>query len=191
MSNEDAQIIEQLKLNDRTIASVFGVPPMLIGVADSGSVKSAEAQMSEWLAAGLGWLINHIEVAFDQFFELDTVPGGREWTEYDTRILLRADFKERMDGLARGVQAGILAPNEGRALEGYKAVKDGDEPRMQQQMVPLSAWDKIPPKAPPMPGAAPPADGQANNQDGNQPTDPQAQRAFIAFQLRQHLGAIQ
>lgn len=189
ITNEDAQIIEQLKLNDRTIASVFGVPPMLIGISDGGSVKSAEAQMAEWLSSGLGWLINHIEVAFDQFFGLDVVPAGREWTEYDTRILLRADFKERMEGLARGVQAGILAPNEGRALEGYKAVTDGDEPRMQQQMIPLSAWDKVPPKPPGMPGAAPPAAGQDGNQDGEK--DPQAQRALIAFQLRRHLEAIQ
>ena len=138
VSNEDAQIIDQLKLNDRTIAAVFGVPPMLIGISDGGSTKSAEAQMQEWLSSGLGWLINHVEVSFDQFFGLDEVPAGREWTEYDTQILLRANFKERMEGLARGVQAGILAPNEGRELEGYKAVKAGDEPRVQQQMVPLS-----------------------------------------------------
>jgi HK97 family phage portal protein len=186
MSNEDAQVIEQLKLTDRSICAVFGVPPMLIGIADGTGVKSAEAQMSEWLASGLGWLINHIEVAFDQFFGLDVVPAGREWTEYDTRILLRANFKERMEGLARGVQSGVLAPNEGRALEGYKAAEDGDEPRMQQQMVPLSAWDKAPPAPPGLPAPAPPAGDNPDDQ-----ADPQAQRALKAFQLRQHLEAIQ
>ncbi len=182
MSNEDAQIVEQLKLNDRTIAAVFGVPPMLIGMTDSGSTKSAEAQMAEWLASGLGWLINHIEVSFDQFFALDTVPAGREWTEYDTRILLRSDFKTRMEGLARAVQAGIVAPNEGRELEGYKAVKDGDEPRVQQQMVPLSAWSSPKPVQPPIAiSSPPPADPPADS-----PAAPiQAQRALLAFQLRQ------
>ena len=76
MSNEDAQIIEQQKLNDRAIAAVFGVPPMLIGIADTAHAKTAEALMAEWLAAGLGWLINHIEVAIDQFIGLDGVPRG-------------------------------------------------------------------------------------------------------------------
>ena len=135
--NEDAQIVDQLKLNDRTIAAVFGVPAILLGITDTATQKSAEALMNEWLASGLGFIITHIEQAFDRFIGLDKVPAGREWTELDTRVLLRSMFTERMDGLTKAVMGGILGPNEARALEGYKAVKDGDEPRVQQQVVPL------------------------------------------------------
>src|SRR4029077_6553673 len=103
-----------------------------------------ETVMAEWLASGLGWMINHIEQAFDSFVGLDMVAAGLEWTEYDTRVLLRSAFKDRIDGLVRGVQGGIYSPNEARALEGYAAAEDGDEPRVQQQVVPLSAWDKAP-----------------------------------------------
>ena len=144
VSNQDAQIIDQRKLNDQAVAAVFGVPMMLLGVSDTATQKSSEAVMAEWLASGLGWLINHIEQAFDAFVGLDTVAAGREWTEYDTRALLRSAFKDRIDGLARGVQGGIYSPNEARALEGYAAAEDGDEPRVQMQVVPLSAWDKKP-----------------------------------------------
>ena len=121
ISNEDAQIIDQLKLNDRTIAAVFGVPAILLGITDTATQKSAEALMAEWLASGLGFIINHIEQAFDKFIGLATVPAGREWTEFDTRVLLRSMFNERIEGLARGVQGGIYSPNEARALEGYAA----------------------------------------------------------------------
>src|SRR5678816_295576 len=65
MSAEDAKTIEQLKLTDQSVAAVFGVPGVLLGLGDSGTAKSAEAQMAEWLASGLGWLINHIEVSLD------------------------------------------------------------------------------------------------------------------------------
>ena len=110
---------------------MFGVPMILLGVNDTATQKSSEAVMAEWLAAGLGLVINHVEQAFDSFIGLDQVAAGREWTEYDTRVLLRSAFKERIDGLARGVQGGIYSPNEARALEGYAAAEEGDEPRVQ------------------------------------------------------------
>ena len=159
MSAEDQQIIEQMKLNDRKVAAVFGVPAILLGMTDTGTQKTAEAVMAEWLAAGLGWLINHVEVALDQFVGLNdaSIGAGREYTEFDTRALLRSAFKDRIEGLAAGVQAGIFDPNYARRLEGLPAAEDGDEPRMQQQMVPLTAWDKAPPVLPAAPPPAPPA----------------------------------
>jgi hypothetical protein len=75
--------------------------------------------------------------------------------EFDTGALLRSAQKDRIDSLARGVQGGIYAPNEAREMEGLEAVPFGDEPRVQQQVVPLSQVGKIP--AAPAPGAPPPA----------------------------------
>ena len=118
ISNEDAQIVDQLKLNDRTIASVFGVPAILLGITDTATQKSAEALMTEWLASGLGFVITHIEQAFDKFIGLDRVPAGKEWTELDTRVLLRSMFKERIEGLARGVQGGIYLAERGARARG-------------------------------------------------------------------------
>jgi len=161
ISNEDAQVIEQLKLNDRAIASVFGVPVILLGMTDTATQKSAEALMAEWLASGLGFVLNHIEVAFDKLFGLAAVPAGREWSEFDTRALLRSMFKDQIDGLARSVQAGIHAPNDARRIMGLAAAENGDEPRVQQQMVPLS-FEPAPPAPPPAAAVLPalPAEDQ-------------------------------
>jgi len=178
ISNEDAQIVDQLKLNDRTIAAVFGVPAILLGITDTATQKSAEALMTEWLASGLGFIITHIEQAFDKFIGLDRVPAGKEWTELDTRVLLRSMFTERMDGLTKAVQGGILAPNEARALEGYRAVEDGDEPRVQQQVVPLS-FATTPPAPPPTP-ASPVSPVPAEDSDEDEPELDDDERAAIA-----------
>ena len=174
ISNQDAQIIEQQKLTDQKIASVFGVPAILLGINDTATQKSTETIMAEWLASGLGFLINHIEQAFDAFIGLSALPAGREWTEFDTRVLLRSMFKDRIDGLARGVQGGIYSPNEARLLEGLPEAKDGDEPRVQQQVVPLSAWDKEPPK--PAVPVNPPVAPAPN---------PDEQKSFALFLMRQ------
>jgi HK97 family phage portal protein len=149
ISNHDAQIVEQQKMTDQKIASVFGVPAILLGITDTSTQKTAEALMAEWLVSGLGFVINHIEQAFDKFIGLATVPSGKEWTEYDTAILRRSDTKGRIEALVRGVQGGIYSPNEARELEGYAPVEAGDEPRVQQQVVPLSFAT-----APPAPPAA-------------------------------------
>jgi hypothetical protein len=115
------------------------------------------------------------------------VPGGKEWTEFDTRALLRSAFKDRIDGLVRGVQGGIYSPNEARALEGYAAVEAGDEPRVQQQVVPLS-FATAPPAPPPTP-TPPPV--PAEDQDEDQPAlDDDEQAALIAYHLQREMSHV-
>jgi HK97 family phage portal protein len=188
ISNEDAQIVEQLKLNDRTIASVFGVPAILLGIVDTATQKSAEALMREWLASGLGFIIKHIELAFDKFIGIATVPAGREWTEFDRRVLLSSMFVERIDGLARAVQGGIFSPNEARALEGYKAVEAGDEPRVQQQVVPLS-FATTPPVPPPA-VSAPPQPPVEDQKDEPAADDDEERAALTMFQLQREMSHV-
>jgi hypothetical protein len=113
--------------------------------------------MQSWIASGLGFALNHIEESFGLLFRLKGQPD--EYVEFDTAALLRSAMKDRIEALARGVQGGIYAPNEARHMEGLDSAKDGDEPRVQQQVVPLSQIEATPPApAPPAAPAAAPAD---------------------------------
>jgi hypothetical protein len=115
---------------------------------------STEALMGHWTATGLGFCLNHIELALDAFFELPGYP--EEYCELDMGALLRPNFRERIEGLARGVQSGVYAPNEARRLEGLPRVAHGDDPRVQQQAVPLSYGAALQPPTPGAPVSAPP-----------------------------------
>ena len=133
--------------------------------------------MMQWISSGLGFALNHIEDAYGLLFNLKGQPD--EYLEFDTKALLRSAFKERIAALAQAVQGGIFSPNEARAEESMDAVKFGDEPRVQQQVVPLSAAGAIPaapgsPGAPPQPGA-PRATEAAAAGDGRKPP-PTSQR---------------
>jgi HK97 family phage portal protein len=152
----DAKIADLLKVSETHIAMAFRIPLQILGIGGQ-PLGSTEALMQFWISTGLGFALNHIEEAIGLLFQLVGQPD--EYVEFDTQALLRSMFKDRIDALARGVQGGILSPNEARASEGYDSVKYGDEPRVQQQVVPLSAAAKIPaapgaPGAPPQPGAA-------------------------------------
>jgi HK97 family phage portal protein len=138
---KDAQLAELSKLSAERVAWAFGIPLQLLGLANTPAT-STETLMGFWLSTGLGFALNHIEQSFDRLFNLRGEP--EEFCEFDTGALLRSAQKDRIEALARAVQSGIYSPNEARAEEDLDAVPYGDEPRVQAQVIPLSAVGGIP-----------------------------------------------
>jgi HK97 family phage portal protein len=160
VSSADSQLADVMKISDSRIALAYRIPLQMFGLG-GGPMGSTEALMQMWIASGLGFCLNHIEEGMGLFFKLNGVP--EEYLEYDTSVLLRSAFKDRIEAYVRSVQGGIHAPNEARAAFDMEQVEFGDEPRVQQQVVPLSAAGKIP--ASPAPGAPPPAAPAALEED--------------------------
>ena len=149
LTSQDAQLVEAFKMTVEDIARAFRVPGQLLGLP--GTYSNTEQLIGFWLSTGLGFLINHIELAFDKFFDLP----ADEFTEFDTETLLRVDLKSRLDALSQATQNGIMSPNEARSRLELPTVDFGDEPRMQAQCVPLSSAKLVPavPTAPAAPAA--------------------------------------
>ena len=152
-TGRDTQLAEVMKLSDEHIALAFRIPLQILGIGRGSGYGSTESLMQSWIASGLGFALNHIEEAFGMLFVLKGQPD--EYVEFDTSALLRSATKERIESLSHGVMGGIYAPNEARRMEGLPDVPFGDEPRVQQQVVPLSFAGKVPPSTPPSP--APPS----------------------------------
>ena len=165
----DAQLVESLKMNDQNIALALRIPLQILGIGTS-TFSSTELLMQSWIATGLGFTLNHIEESFGLLFGLRGVPD--EYLELDTRALLRSAYRERIEGLARGVISGIYSPDEARAQEDLPAVPGGHgaEPRVQQQVVPLSyGSDMQPPKPAPDTPPQPPQDTSPPPDNANDP----------------------
>lgn len=150
----DSQLAEIMKMNEQHIALAFRIPLQILGIGGI-NFASTELLMQTWLAGALGFCLNHVEEAFGKLFALGGQPD--DYLELNTNVLLRSAFKDRMDGLSKGTLGGIIAPDEARESEGYPKVPGGfgKEPRVQQQVVPLSAAAGIP--SAPAPSAAPSA----------------------------------
>ena len=176
---QDGQLAEMLKLSDQSVALAYRMPLQVLGLGGT-SFASTELLMQSWIASGLGFALNHIEEAFGQFFGLKGLPD--EYLELDTRALLRSAYKERMEGLARGVISGIYSPDEARAMEDYAAVPGGHGamPRVQQQVVPLSyGTDMKPPQPAPAPENTPtPDEEEAQDDQGADSPEAIAQRIY-------------
>lgn len=161
---KDSQFAETLKFNDQQIAEVFRIPLAIIG-SEAQPMGSTEALMNFWIAGGLGFALDRVELAIDKLFALPAT----EYSELDSSVLLRSNLKDKIEAYARGVLGGIYAPNEARAEFELPRAKAGDEPRVQQQVVPLSfATD------PPTPPAAQPAAPPANDNAGDGAADQNA-----------------
>lgn len=164
VGGRESQIADMLRLSKENIALVFRIPLAVLGLGGGPSFGSTEALMQFWIATGLGFALEHVEQGFDRLFQLKGQPD--EYVEFSTDALLRSAHKDRITALKEGVIGGIFSPNEARNQEGLPDVKFGDEPRLQQQVVPLSAAAAIQPGAAgnlstgPHSPPAPSADGQ-------------------------------
>jgi HK97 family phage portal protein len=163
---KDAQVAEVMKISDEKIALAFRVPLAILGIGGT-PYASTELLLQSWLASGLGFALAHIEEAFGVLFQLRGMPD--EYVEFDTSALLRSATQARIEALVRGVQGGVYAPDEAREMEGLPAVPGGfgREPRVQAQVVPLSAAAGIPsaPTAPGPGGGLPSAPGVSSAEE--------------------------
>lgn len=177
MSPADARLADMLKIADQSIALAFRMPLQVLGVG-STPFASTEALMSSWKSSGLGFCLNHIEEAIGALFGLKGQPD--EYLEFDTEALLRSNFKEMIEGLARGTISGIYAPDEARNKIGLPAVAGGvgKEPRVQQQVVPLSFGAQMQPTPP---AAAPANEPTADEVNADEPDPEDTARAVAAL----------
>ena len=144
LSSQDAQMVEAFGMTVGSISRVFRVPLPMINDMQGSTFNNAEQLLGWFLSSGLGFILEHIELDLNKLFNL---PFNQRMN-FDTKVLLRSDWKSQIETLGEGVLKGIYSPNEARAKLGMGPVKDGEEPRVQQQVVPLSAWDKAPPEPP-------------------------------------------
>ncbi len=144
LTSQDSQMVEAFGMTVASISRVFRVPLPMINDMQGSTFNNAEQLLGWFLSSGLGFLLEHIELELNKLFGL---PFNQRMN-FNTKVLLRSDWKSQIETLGEGVLKGIYSPNEARAQVGLGAVEDGDEPRVQQQVVPLSAWDMAPEPAP-------------------------------------------
>lgn len=168
LSSQDSQMVEAFQMGVEEIARAFRVPPPLIGDTGDSTYNNVEQLVSNWLAMGLGFHVEHMETALSRFFGL---PPDQS-IEFDVDSLMRTDFAGRIDALTKGITGGLYSPNEARRKEGLPEVDFGDEPRLQAQVVPLSQVGLIPAA-----DTAPAADGVAITDDEDD--DDEAEQAAV------------
>lgn len=150
----DAQLVDTYRMSLQDVARVFGVPLPVIGELSGATYSNTELLIQHWLSTSLNYVLREIEEAFEDLFGFGEDDYRYHRLNFDTQVLLRSDFKTRLDGLTSAVRGGVYSVNEARRMEHLPPVEYGDDVRVQQQDVPLAAWhieqesDKAPAEMP-------------------------------------------
>ena len=153
---EKGQMVEGRRFVVEEIARIFGLPPVFLQDLTHGTFSNTEQQDLHVVKHTLTQWVEAIEQQFNAKFYGPRATG--RFVEFNLDGLLRGDFKTRMEGWARGVQAGIVKPNEARRSENRPDAPGGDRLYIQGATVPLEDAGKQPAATAPAPQSAPEAD---------------------------------
>jgi HK97 family phage portal protein len=129
---DDAQFLETRKFQRTEIASIYRVPPHMIGDLERATFSNIEHQSLMFLSyTMLPWIKR-----FEQEITKKLLGGGY-FAKFQVLELLRGDMKTRFESYGIGIKDGWLCQNEVRAWEELPPIPGGDVYRMQMQMVPL------------------------------------------------------
>lgn len=130
---EDAQYIESRKFQKTEIATIFGVPPHMVGDLDRSTNNNIEHQGMEFVTYSLlPYLIDMEEEFNAKLLRADEFSSKA--FKFQDKALLRGDAKTRSEYYKNMNFIGTMNANEIRAAEEMNAYEGGDEYFVQLNM---------------------------------------------------------
>ncbi|MBQ2263255.1 MAG: phage portal protein [Loktanella sp.] len=126
MTATDLQFLEQRDFQRYDIAMFFGVPPHMLGATEKTTSWGSGIEQQ-----GIGFVtytLNDWIKIWEEACKRDLI-AEREWDTLDVRVytqgLMRGDAKARWEAHTKGLQWGVISPDEVRALEDMNPRPDG------------------------------------------------------------------
>ncbi len=127
VSNDQNQLVQLRKLNISDVATILSIPEHMVGSDTRTSHASLEAENASYLDNTLEpWLVSFEFECFDKLLTEKQKRSDEYYFEFLRSAILRPDTKARYDIYGKGIQWGILSPNECRALENLERRDDED-----------------------------------------------------------------
>jgi HK97 family phage portal protein len=124
--NEKAQYQETRQYQRTVIAGAWGVPPHMVGDLAKGTFNNVEQQSLDFVNNVVLPYVRMLEAAFNKSLFTDEDKRAGRIVRFNLAGALRGDFKSRQEGLNIQRQAGVISPNDWRAVEGMNPLKPAD-----------------------------------------------------------------
>lgn len=138
MTPQDIELLESRRFQLEDVARFLGVPSVLINDTSGSTTWGSGVQqiIDGFYKLNLRPYLERLEAGVR--YHLMTEAEGRTYSiEFDFDALLRMDQSTRFDGYNKGINGGVLTPNEARALEGWAPKPGGDTLLVNGTMVPI------------------------------------------------------
>jgi HK97 family phage portal protein len=120
---EASQMIESRRFQIEEICRIYRVPPHMLADLERASFSNIESQALSFVKYSLAPWVQRIEAAMSQSL-ISGAERGKISINFNIDGLLRASYKERMEGYAIGLERGIYSVNEIRDLENLNQLPD-------------------------------------------------------------------
>lgn len=143
MSPQDIELLDSRRFQLEDVARFLGVPSVLINDTSGSTTWGSGVQqiIDGFYKLNLRPYLERLESGIRNHL-MSEEDARRYAVEFDFDALLRMDQSTRFDGYGKGINSGVLTPNEARALEGWKPMDGGDALLVNGTMVPLENVDQ-------------------------------------------------
>lgn len=130
---EDAQFLGTRKFQKSEIASIYRVPPHMVGDLERATYSNIEQQSQEFVTYCLMPYLAKIEMQLN-YKLLQVKQRDKYYFKFSLTGLLRADSKSRSEFYKNMNMMGCMSANEIRAMEELNSYEGGDNFFVQQNM---------------------------------------------------------
>ncbi|EKT4528881.1 phage portal protein [Pseudomonas putida] len=125
LNAQDTQFIESKRLTEAQICGLFRVPPHLVANMDKMTLNNVEQLGMSFVNYSLVPYLTRIEhrIQVGLLSEKDRL---NHYAKFNAGGLMRGDLKGRYESYGKGIQWGILSPNDCRELEDLNPRDGGD-----------------------------------------------------------------
>lgn len=125
LNAKDTQFIESKKLTETQICGLFRVPPHLVASMEKMTLNNIEHMGMSFVNYSLVPIMTRIEHRI-QVGLLNEKDRLTHYAKFNAGALMRGDLKGRYESYGKGIQWGILSPNDCRELEDENPREGGD-----------------------------------------------------------------
>jgi len=138
LSPQDIELLSSRKFQISEICRWYGVPSVMVNDNNGSTTwgSGIEQIMQGFYKLTLRPILEKIEASI-RISLMEPGERARYDVEFDFDALLRADAKNRFESYRVGIMAGVMTPNEARALEHLDPKSGGDRLLMQGAMMPI------------------------------------------------------
>lgn len=140
----DAQLLDVERITRNRVATVYNLPPHMLGDYTDTSFATAEQQMQEFLQMTIVPIAEQWEEEFNRklLSPQDYAAGYR--FRFDMSALTRADVATTANKYQMAIRSSWMRPNEVRQMEGLPPDPNGNELMGSRDLLPLHIMIKTP-----------------------------------------------
>lgn len=133
----DPKVLDVDNITKRKVASVYNMPPRMLGDSTSSGYSTSEQDIAEFLKLTMIPIVKQWEEAFNRrLLTYDEVQRGYTF-RFDMDALKRGDTAAMADRHSKLIRSSSMTPNEARKEDGRPPADYGNELLVARDMIPL------------------------------------------------------